>query len=119
MPVLPFWNNIGPGNDPLSPRNIFDWYALEHDIAYDDAKTREDIVTADERFLKQYYGTVAKSIIELFHKAAGISGIELKRAFEKYIIPIYPRGLPMEGSKKRKLEGGEGGEMSPWISQLS
>lgn len=80
------YNYVGPGNplDGLSPTSTLDNVALQHDIAYRDAKSYKDVAAADVKFMKESW--------PLDHGVGALSAaaIGLKYSAEQLYGPIYP-----------------------------
>ena len=90
--VLPGSNNIGPGNKLQPPLTNADHVALDHDIAYSEAKTNQDITTADKKaigdFTNEYiYGS---NPVSKFQAAVGTIGLGVKHAVDQIVgKPVY------------------------------
>lgn len=91
--VLPFSNNIGPGNEIQGALNEADKVAQGHDLHYKYAKTDEDITEADKEAIQHFIAVALKSQnpIEQFHAVIGAGGLTAKRILE------YIRGHPVYG----------------------
>lgn len=108
LPVAPFSNNIGPGNKPAEPKTQLDADALEHDQAYDTAKSFQDVQKGDINLLKKVGDHVAESIksfggnpIDQLHEVIIGPAIGAKYTVEKALgSSIYP-----QFSGKRRLLG--------------
>lgn len=58
--VLPFSNNIGPGNTIQHPRTAADAIAQGHDLHYQDAKEPSDVLSADREAIGQFIHQAVK-----------------------------------------------------------
>nr|QTE03949.1 MAG: structural protein [Phylloscopus proregulus ambidensovirus] len=99
---------IGSGNslDSGAPTSLTDADARDHDIAYDKAKSFQDIQEADNTLLKQTGDHVAETLsgggdfTNFVHSAITGTGIGIKSSVEKAIgKPIYPQ-MPAAGEKR-------------------
>lgn len=99
MPVLPFSNNIGPGNVP-NPQatNWIDAAAYRHDTAYSEAKTGEQVRTADRTFLSELTGQFDTNPLHFLHQSAGLLGIGAKYAIESVAGVQYPSLMEADSS---------------------
>lgn len=86
---------MGPGNSLVrgKPDDRVDAIAREHDIAYEQAKTQDDIKAADRRMIDQLI-QLDPSGYEYAKKLIGQGGIEFKSWFESKFGVMYPKGLP-------------------------
>ncbi|CAL8130895.1 unnamed protein product [Orchesella dallaii] len=87
----PGHNYLGPGTKLESagePVDSDDKIAKAHDIAYSKAKTREDIVAADNKAVHSFHSDFISH--GNIHSAIGEVGIQAKQAVEYYLGPIYP-----------------------------
>lgn len=87
--------HVGPGNKILpTANNPIDNIARQHDIAYTNAKTRQDIQTADEAFIEEMKKTSPDSWKGTGVKLASIAGIKTKSVIENTLgKTLYPAGL--------------------------
>jgi hypothetical protein len=91
MPVVPFSNNIGPGNLPNpDTQNWVDDAAYQHDLRYSQAKTGDEIRGADRDFLLDLTGKFDPNPLHSIHQALGVAGIGAKYAFESVAGVQYP-----------------------------
>lgn len=106
--TLPGYKYLGPGNslDRGEPTNFIDADAQEHDIAYDQAKSKQDIYTADTTFLSKAGDHIAEGISgqgsysDTIGAIAGAVGIGTKHLVEsgvnKVLYPSIPGKLWVE-----------------------
>lgn len=95
---------LGPGNSLTrgEPYNQIDAHAKEHDIAYDSAKTQEDIRRADIKLLGEASNHIVEgisgrgSISDTVGSALAGLGIGAKYLLEKQTGVLYPKNLPNE-----------------------
>lgn len=83
--VLPFSNNIGPGN-PLRPAtNRADLIAQGHDIHYQQAKSNSDVLSADTEAISQFAHEAiqGENPISRVHATIGGIGLGVKHAVER------------------------------------
>lgn len=82
---------LGPGNDanrPENPVDLDDQIAKEHDIAYENAKTREDISKADDVAISDFVADAHDN--HNVHSVVGAVGLKAKQALESVVGPVYP-----------------------------
>lgn len=93
--TVPFHNYLGPGNSINNgvPVNNADSVAREHDLAYDKAKTFEQIHGADKIAISKFWDNIKKGpITSAPSNIIGLTGIGAKYAFESYLNgSVYPR----------------------------
>lgn len=89
--VLPFSNNIGPGNTPQKPKTSADEVAYDHDINYQNAKTAQDIRNADLKSIGDFAQVAIndKNPISQIQGLIGAAGIGIKSAVESIIGVKY------------------------------
>lgn len=100
--TLPGHNYLGPGNklDKGPPTNQIDQDAQEHDHAYNDAQSQQDIKDADHKFIGQAGDHIAEglsghgSISDTIGAVIGGAGIGIKDKVENQTGVKYPSGLP-------------------------
>lgn len=88
--TLPGSRYIGPGNpvDNGTPTNQVDFAAKQHDIAYTEAKSDQDVRVADQVFKESAQNSVAEALsiggnpLEGLHGAVGYLGIQAKNLYE-------------------------------------
>ncbi|QOR29556.1 VP1 [Bat-associated densovirus 4] len=92
---LPGSHYIGPGTDDYSrpTKTVADAVAREHDIAYTNAKSTEDIRSADSRAISGFIDTISKDPVQ---GSIGALGIGTKYAVESITGVTY--GKPSEVS---------------------
>ena len=97
MPVLPFSNNIGPGNIP-NPKgtNWVDEAAYQHDVAYGNAKSESEIRKADSDFLLKLTSQFDSNPLHSLHQLFGGIGIASKYAIESVAGVQYPSLMEVE-----------------------
>lgn len=83
--VLPFSNNIGPGNDIKPPRTNADAIAADHDIAYGLSKDNKHIFDADKKAIGDFaYETIyGSNPVSKLQAGIGSVGLSIKHAVEK------------------------------------
>lgn len=83
--VLPFSNNIGPGNTIQSARSNSDVIAQGHDLHYQDAKGPSDVSSADIEAVGQFVkeATGGHNPISQLQAVVGALGLGAKYAVEK------------------------------------
>lgn len=86
---------MGPGNSLVrgKPDDKVDAIAREHDIAYAQAQSQDDITKADKHMVDSLLALDVNGY-EYFKKLAGQGGIGLKSWFESKFGVQYPQGLP-------------------------
>ncbi len=99
--TVPGRPNTGPGNEEEEPTSNSDRVSLDHDRAYSNAKTQEDVVRADDVFLHEQYNELAKG--DTVNAALGIAGIGTKRVIESVVGVQYPPNLPSVSGKDARL----------------
>lgn len=100
---LPGTNYVGPGNSVPNgpPLGTVDKFAYQHDKAYNEAKTQQDIQYADEQFKvgasNTFWDSLAgkESIFEGVAAGVSYTGIATKNTAEAYAGKVlYPSNLP-------------------------
>ncbi|KAL3268470.1 hypothetical protein HHI36_007581 [Cryptolaemus montrouzieri] len=83
--IIPFSNNIGPGNEPKPGRNRADTITLEHDLSYGTATSNKDIHQADKTAISQFAHEAIYGNDPISQLQAGIGSIGLgaKHTVEK------------------------------------
>lgn len=83
--VLPFSNNIGPGNTISESRSRSDTIAQGHDLHYKDATSDLDVLSADREAISQFaYETVnPENPISQLQAGIGVIGLGAKHAIDK------------------------------------
>nr|WEY02537.1 MAG: structural protein [Canine parvovirus] len=83
--VLPFSNNIGPGNPIRPPTNRADLIAQGHDIHYQQAKKDSDVLSADREAISQFAHEAIQGSdpISRLHATVGGLGLGIKHGVEK------------------------------------
>lgn len=96
--VLPFSNNIGPGNPIRPATNRADLIAQGHDIHYQEAKSAADVLSADTEAISQFaYETVqGKDPISRIHAAVGGIGLGIKHTVESLSGKVFYGKLCLE-----------------------
>ena len=82
--VLPFSNNIGPGNPIRPATNRADLIAQGHDLHYQEAKSNTDVLSADREAISQFAheAVQGQDPISRIHAAVGGIGLGVKHAVE-------------------------------------
>lgn len=82
--VLPFSNNIGPGNPIRPATNRADLIAQGHDLHYQQAKSDTDVLSADREAISQFAheAVQGQDPISRIHAAVGGIGLGVKHAVE-------------------------------------
>ena len=108
MVSFPDHHFIGPGNtvSDTKPIDEDDHIAKDHDIAYENAKTQEDIQKADGKSADEFFNDVIEN--KNPHSAIGYIGLKTKQAVESVVGVQYPANLPSShpagmGRKSRAL----------------
>lgn len=92
MNPFPGYPHIGPGNKILDKaNNALDAIAREHDIAYNIAKSTEDIAEADKRFINKLSEFETTSVYEWLVVQISRFGILTKFYIENIIGVVYPK----------------------------
>lgn len=88
---------LGPGNpvDEAPPVDTDDQIAKDHDIAYSNAKTAEDVHIADKEAINKFAADYKEH--GNLHSKAGELGLTLKHNVEKFTGILYP---PLTGTCK-------------------
>lgn len=83
--VLPFSNNIGPGNTIQEPASLADAIAAEHDRAYSVSKTAADVYKADTKAIGDfaYEAIYGSNPVSQLQAGVGSVGLSVKHAAEK------------------------------------
>lgn len=88
--LFPRHQYLGPGNpiDSAEPVDEDDRVARAHDVAYERARTREDVEQADNEAVDKFVnaGTL--------HGAIGAIGLEVKKTWENTFGQVYPAMAP-------------------------
>lgn len=89
--VLPFSNNIGPGNSIQPARTRADFIAQGHDIHYKDAKKDSDVLSADREAISQFVHEVIypENPISQLQAAVGAIGLGVKHGVESLTGKVY------------------------------
>ncbi len=90
--TVPGRPNTGPGNEEETPTSNSDRISADHDSAYSNSKTQEDVRQADDIFLHEQFNELAEG--DTINAALGIAGIGTKRVIESAIGVQYPPNLP-------------------------
>ena len=95
--TLPGHHFVGPGNpvDEAPPVDVDDVIAKQHDIAYSNAKTVDDVHAADKEAIKQFRADFDEH--GNLHSKLGELGLTLKHNVEKFTGVLYP---PLSGTYK-------------------
>lgn len=82
--VLPFSNNIGPGNAIQPARTASDFIAQGHDLHYQDAKTSSEVLSADREAIGQFVHEAISGSdpISQLQGAIGAAGLGAKHVIE-------------------------------------
>lgn len=99
--TLPGYKYLGPGNslDEGEPTNSADAIARQHDIAYDRAKTSEDIRRADREGIAAFASD--RNIFgPTFGGIVGAAGLSAKYAVESFTGVLYPNMSEPKGVKR-------------------
>lgn len=85
--ILPFSNNIGPGNPIRPATNTADFIAQGHDIHYKDAKKDSDVLSADREAISQFAheAVSGQDPVSRIHATIGGVGLGIKHAVESGI----------------------------------
>lgn len=88
--TLPGHEFIGPGNivDKQEPVDKDDAIAKEHDLAYQNAKSKQDIIKADNDAINKFDADY--NVNGNIHSKIGSIGLQLKTAIEHKFGVIYP-----------------------------
>lgn len=89
--VLPFSNNIGPGNPIRPATNGADLIAQGHDLHYQQAKTDSDVLSADREAISQfaYEAVQSKDPVSQLHAAIGGVGLGIKHGVERLSGKVF------------------------------
>lgn len=89
--VLPYSNNIGPGNSLQPARTRADSIAQGHDIHYKDAKKDSDVLSADREAISQFIHEVVypENPISQLQAAVGAVGLGAKHGFESLSGKVF------------------------------
>jgi hypothetical protein len=89
--VLPFSNNIGPGNPIRPATNRADLIAQGHDLHYQQAKSDSDVLSADREAISQFAHEAiqGQDPISRVHAAVGGIGLGVKHAVEHLSGKVY------------------------------
>lgn len=89
--VLPFSNNIGPGNPIRPATNRADSIAQGHDLHYQQAKSDSDVLSADREAISQFaHETVqGQDPISRFHATVGGIGLGVKHTIERLSGKVF------------------------------
>nr|QOD39506.1 ORF1 [uncultured densovirus] len=99
--TVPGRPNTGPGNEEETPTSNSDRVSADHDSAYSNAKTQEDVRQADDIFLHEQFNELTEG--DTINAAIGIAGIGTKRVIESAIGVQYPPNLPTTPSPGKPL----------------
>lgn len=82
--VLPFSNNIGPGNSIQPARTASDFIAQGHDLHYQDAKKPSDVLSADREAIGQFAQEAVSGSdpVSQLQALAGAAGLGAKHLVE-------------------------------------
>lgn len=103
--TLPGHNYIGPGNELNNgiPIDMDDSIAQEHDIAYEQAKNKDDIFKADQQALNEFGIDFYEN--KNLHSGLGFVGIGIKHSVEKLLDKtVYPSMSYNEDVKRRAVK---------------
>ena len=89
--VLPFSNNIGPGNPIRPATNRADLIAQGHDLHYQQAKSDTDVLSADREAISQFAheAVQGQDPISRIHAAVGGIGLGAKHAVERLSGKVF------------------------------
>lgn len=89
--VLPFSNNIGPGNPIRPATNRADLIAQGHDLHYQQAKTNSDVLSADREAISQFAheAVQGQDPISQLHAAIGGVGLGIKHGVERLSGKVF------------------------------
>lgn len=89
--VLPFSNNIGPGNPIRPPTNRADLIAQGHDLHYQQAKKNQDVLSADREAISQFAHEAVQGSdpISRIHATVGAIGLGAKHAVESLSGKVF------------------------------
>lgn len=89
--VLPFSNNIGPGNPIRPATNRADLIAQGHDLHYQQAKTDSDVLSADREAISQFAHEAiqGKDPLSRIHAAVGGIGLGAKHTVERLTGKVF------------------------------
>lgn len=92
--TFPNHNYFGPGNNIKSglPIDTDDFIAMQHDLTYENASTKDDIYAADKKAIFAFIFDFFKN--KNWHSAVGAMGIGLKHLFESICCRIFYPRLP-------------------------
>jgi hypothetical protein len=90
--VLPGHKYIGPGNPSNlgAPVDVDDLIAAKHDLLYQTAKRKSDIVKADAEAINSFSADFQET--GNLHSLIGQAGIQVKSGIEKITGVLYPTG---------------------------
>lgn len=96
--VLPFSNNIGPGNPIRPATNRADLIAQGHDIHYQQAKSNSDVLSADREAISQFAheAVQGQDPISRLHAAVGGFGLGVKHTVESLSGKVFYGKLCLE-----------------------
>lgn len=82
--ILPFSNNIGPGNVIQPARTASDFIAQGHDLHYQDAKTSSEVLSADREAIGQFVHEAISGSdpVSQLQGAIGAAGLGAKHVIE-------------------------------------
>lgn len=83
--VLPFSNNIGPGNPIRPATNTADFIAQGHDLHYQQAKSDTDVLSADREAISHFAheAVQGQDPVSRIHAAVGGIGLGVKHTVER------------------------------------
>nr|QTZ83184.1 MAG: structural protein VP1 [Periparus ater ambidensovirus] len=89
--VLPFSNNIGPGNSLQPARTRADFIAQGHDIHYQDAKKNSDVLSADREAIGQFVHEIInpENPVSQLQAAVGAFGLGVKHGIETLTGKVF------------------------------
>lgn len=89
--VLPFSNNIGPGNPIRPATNRADLIAQGHDLHYQQAKSNSDVLSADREAISQFAHEAieGQDPISRVHAAVGFLGLGAKHTVERLSGKVF------------------------------
>lgn len=119
---IPNHNYLGPGNtaqiegNPHHPVDSDDLIASEHDNAYHQAQTKEDVYKADREAINKFGVDAWHN--KNWHSAVGAVGLGLKHGVERLtnrvFYPSLPGKMPVDHNVRLTLQ--EGTQKKPWWS---
>lgn len=99
--------HVGPGNKILpKATNAIDEIARTHDVAYGNAKNKEDIYKADRKFIKDMKNVQTDGIMDTSVKHISKLGIQAKNTIEEITGKVfYPGDVENDANPLHQVKG--------------